>query len=229
MARLGCPRSPDRPALHYVLFSLPTFTSRRMSARSHHAASAKGSLHSPLAIMAQAILAILLASAIAATSLAACQQRRKPWPVFGAMDLGIPDDRKRTGCEQATQIVVALFADIAELVLASTRVLPGHEPDTRPKSLKSGSKRSATLATRAAANAGPTDIIEPLADFARSVPGVDHTVELQNILLKDPQLGTERRETRARKGTRLSFGSATTPSSSSTPRRPSGATIPNSA
>jgi hypothetical protein len=27
-------RSPDRPALHYVLLALPTFTSRRMSARS---------------------------------------------------------------------------------------------------------------------------------------------------------------------------------------------------
>ena len=31
MARVGCPRSPDRPALHYVLFALPTFTSRRRS------------------------------------------------------------------------------------------------------------------------------------------------------------------------------------------------------
>ena len=27
----GLSRSPDRPALHYVLFALPTFTSRRMS------------------------------------------------------------------------------------------------------------------------------------------------------------------------------------------------------
>ena len=60
------------------------------------------------------------------------------------------------------------------------------------------------------------------------MPGVDHTVELQNLLLKDPQLGTERRETRARKGTRLSFGSATIPSSCSTPWRPTGATMPNS-
>jgi len=30
------------------------------------------------------------------------------------------------------------------------------------------------------------------------VPGVDHPVELENLLLKDPQLGTERRKTRAR-------------------------------
>jgi hypothetical protein len=28
---IGLSRSPDRPALHYVLFALPTFTSRRMT------------------------------------------------------------------------------------------------------------------------------------------------------------------------------------------------------
>src|SRR3982074_2009084 len=57
-------------ALHYVLFALPTFTSRRMSARRDlvYAASATGCLYrSPLAIMAQAIRAILLASAVTAT------------------------------------------------------------------------------------------------------------------------------------------------------------------
>src|SRR5947207_8098912 len=30
MAQVGCPERQDRPALHYVLFALPTFTSRRM-------------------------------------------------------------------------------------------------------------------------------------------------------------------------------------------------------
>src|SRR6516165_6380980 len=57
------------------------------------------------------------------------QQCGEPRPVFGAMDLGIPDHRKRTGCEQTAQVAITLFADIAELVLAPTRVLPGHEPD----------------------------------------------------------------------------------------------------
>jgi hypothetical protein len=57
------------------------------------------------------------------------QQRCKPTPVFGAMDLGIADHRKCTRFEQASQIAVALFADTAELVLAPPRVLPGHEPD----------------------------------------------------------------------------------------------------
>src|SRR5438034_162339 len=44
LALVGCPDRRDRPALHYVLFALPTFTSRPISARSFHAASATGSL-----------------------------------------------------------------------------------------------------------------------------------------------------------------------------------------
>jgi hypothetical protein len=39
--------------------------------------------------------------------------------MLGAVDLGIANDGKRPGHEQATQIAVALFADIAEPVLAS--------------------------------------------------------------------------------------------------------------
>jgi len=35
MALVGCPDRRNRPALHYVLFALPTFTSRRMLARPH--------------------------------------------------------------------------------------------------------------------------------------------------------------------------------------------------
>src|SRR6202166_2210886 len=73
-------------------------------------ASATGSLYrSPLAIMAQTIRAILLASAMAATLVG----RRA----------SIPDDGECAGYEQAAQIAVTLFAYIAEPVLASTRVL----------------------------------------------------------------------------------------------------------
>jgi hypothetical protein len=43
--------------------------------------------------------------------------------MFGAMDLGVTDDSKRAGHEQAAKIAVTLFAYIAEPVLASTRVL----------------------------------------------------------------------------------------------------------
>ena len=57
------------------------------------------------------------------------QQGREPGPMFGAMDLGVADDRKRAGHEQAAQIAVTLLAYIAEPVLASTRVLLRHNTD----------------------------------------------------------------------------------------------------
>src|SRR5258705_2144408 len=57
------------------------------------------------------------------------QQCREPGPMFGAMDLGVTDDRERASHEQAAQIAVTLFADIAEPVLASTRVLLRHDTD----------------------------------------------------------------------------------------------------
>src|ERR1700724_3711150 len=58
-----------------------------------------------------------------------CQQGRKPGPMFGAMDLGVTDDRKRAGHKQAAQIAVTLLAYIAEPVLASARVLFRHNTD----------------------------------------------------------------------------------------------------
>src|ERR1039458_8482343 len=57
------------------------------------------------------------------------QQCREPWPMFGAMDLGIADDGKCAGHEQAAQIAVALLTDTAEPVLAPARMLLRHEPD----------------------------------------------------------------------------------------------------
>src|SRR6476661_8420103 len=54
------------------------------------------------------------------------QQRRKPGPVFGAMDLGVANDRKRASHEQAAQIAVTLLTYIAEPVLASAGVLFRH-------------------------------------------------------------------------------------------------------
>jgi hypothetical protein len=109
-----------------VLFAPPNFHITPVTWRDLvYRASATGSLYrSPLAIMAQTIRAILLASAIAATlvgrlaSKAASQGRwLVPW-IFG-----VTDDRKRAGHKQAAQIAVTLLAYIAEPVLASTGVL----------------------------------------------------------------------------------------------------------
>src|SRR5579863_2456785 len=47
------------------------------------------------------------------------QQRGEPRPMLDAMDVGTADDRQRANREQAAQIAIAAFADIAEPVLAS--------------------------------------------------------------------------------------------------------------
>src|SRR6266700_8367587 len=57
-----------------------------------YAASATGSLYrSPLAIMAQTIRAILLASAIAATFVGRRANSREPRPMLSAVEFGIAD------------------------------------------------------------------------------------------------------------------------------------------
>jgi hypothetical protein len=58
-----------KEALHYVLFALPTFTSRRMSGAISFTPQTRRVACNPLplAIMAQAMRAILLASEMAAT------------------------------------------------------------------------------------------------------------------------------------------------------------------
>ena len=43
--------------------------------------------------------------------------------MLGAMDFGIADHRQRTGREQASQIAIASFADIAEPVLPPLELL----------------------------------------------------------------------------------------------------------
>src|SRR6516162_5731865 len=80
--------------------------------------------------MAQAILASLLASAMAATLVGrrannAVSQGRCP----GAMDLGIADHGERASREQAAQIAIALLADAAKLVFTPARVLLRHKPN----------------------------------------------------------------------------------------------------
>src|SRR5262245_6598545 len=121
--------------------------------------------------------------------------------MLGTMDLSVADDGERAGHEQAAQIAVSLFADTAELVLAPARVLLRHQPDpSREVSSRSESLRISDAGDQSGGKRR-TDtryLIEPLAGLARSVPGVDHTVELQDLCLEHPQLGAEHGETRAR-------------------------------
>src|SRR6266404_9739089 len=60
------------------------------------------------------------------------QQGCEPGPMFGAMDLGVTDDRERAGHEQAAQIAVTLFAYIAEP--GGPSALNAHEPPGFPSS-----------------------------------------------------------------------------------------------
>src|SRR5579863_10560420 len=77
--------------------------------------------------------------------------------MFGAMDFGIADNGERAGREQAAQIAIAAFADTAEPVLAALEFCFGTSPIQAEKSLPDRKAfGSATLATRAVANAGPT-------------------------------------------------------------------------
>src|SRR6516164_737014 len=141
----GLSLSPDRPALHYVLFVLPTFTSRRVSARSlprrgkcdgllvaftfgHH-----GPRH-PRNLVGEGDRSNL--------GWLARQQCGEPRPMFAATLLGIADDRQRAGHEQTAQISVALFAEAAEPFPTSARMLfryqadPGREIPPRSEGLR---------------------------------------------------------------------------------------------
>src|SRR5271163_839736 len=78
-------------------------------------------------MIAHAILAILLASAMAATFVGRRASNAVSHGRCLVPDLGIADDGKRTGYEQAAQIAVTLLADAAEPVLAPARVLLRHK------------------------------------------------------------------------------------------------------
>jgi len=85
------------------------------------------------------------------------QQRCKPRPMLGIVELRIADHTERTGCEQAARITIALFADAAELVFAPLEFCFGTSPIQAEKSRPDrNALGSATLATRAVASAGPT-------------------------------------------------------------------------
>ena len=120
--------------------------------------------------------------------------------MFGAMDLGVTDDRKRAGHKQAAQIAVTLFADIAEPVLASARILLRH--DTDPGSEVAARSEGLWISNSSDHSSGQhrTDagsFIEPHAHLVGKVPGPDQPVELQYLLLDPVQLRAECRETRS--------------------------------
>src|SRR5918994_4926402 len=120
--------------------------------------------------------------------------------MLGAMELGIANDGERAVHEQAAQIAVTLFADTAEPVLATARVLLRHEPDPGREIAPRSERLWISDASDQSGGQRRTDagnVIKPLARLVGPVPGDDHTVELQDLRLKRPQLSAERGETRA--------------------------------
>src|SRR5258705_7574913 len=77
----------------------------------------------------------------------------------------------------------------------------------------------------------PGNVMKALARLVGPVPGHDHPIKLQDLLLEAKQLSAERGKARAGnlRHPSVALGSATTCSSSVTPLRPTGAIMPNSA
>src|SRR5277367_4057430 len=94
------------------------------------------------------------------------QQRRKPGPMLGAMDLRIADHGERTRREQAAQVTIALLADAAKLVFAAARALPRNEPDpgreVTPRSEHLGVSNACDQ-SRGQRRTDAGDSVEPLA------------------------------------------------------------------
>ena len=84
------------------------------------------------------------------------------------MDFGIADDGERTSREQAAQIAIAAFADIAEPVLASTHSASAQSPiqaeKSRPDRKTFG---SATPATEGSPRPDPRQVYRRAAGLPR--------------------------------------------------------------
>src|SRR5260370_24690568 len=120
--------------------------------------------------------------------------------MLGAVDLGVADDGECTGHEQAAQIAVPLFADAAEPVLAPTRVLLRNE--TNPgREVTSRSEGPGVSNTRGQSGrqyrTDPGNVMKALARLVGPVPGHDHPIKLQDLLLEAEQLSAERGKARA--------------------------------
>src|SRR6266436_5768112 len=115
--------------------------------------------------------------------------------MLGTVELRIADHGERTGCEQAAQITIALFADAAELVFAPARVLLRHEPDPG-REIPSRSKclgiTNARDQSSRKCRADTRDGVKSLARLIRSVPSHDATIEGEDLGFQGQQLSAKR-------------------------------------
>src|SRR2546422_183313 len=160
------------------------------------------------------------------------QQCREPRPMLSAVEFGIADH-----CQRAVNRL-RRYRSPRLLMLPSFSLPPlefcfGTSPIQAEKSRPDRKAlASPTLATRAVANAGPT----PGISSSRLLVSLDRCqamIRRSNCRIWAFSIRNwaprAARHPRAISGTRLSLESATTSSSASTPLRPTGATMPNSA
>ena len=131
-------------------------------------------------MIAQAIRAISLASATAATFVGRRSIIRVMPSSLGAVLSCVANDRHGAGDEQPLQIAIALLGDTAEPFLAAGRVLLGHQTDPSGKiAPRAEGAPVADLRNQGRGddrtNAG--DLLEPSARFAGSVPSMDTHID----------------------------------------------------
>src|SRR5690348_5852068 len=117
------------------------------------------------------------------------------------MDLGIADHGQSACCKQAAQIAIASPGNVAELLLATARVLLGNQPDP-------GRKVPSRAESPWIGNAGhecggecrpdARYLIQPFACLIGAMPSHDAAVEFEDLPLQHPQLRTESGKTLAR-------------------------------
>src|SRR4029077_3515869 len=153
--------------------------------------------------MAQAMRAILLASAIAATlvgrranSLVSQGRCLAPW-IFAYRITASAPAVNRLRRDRSPRLVMLpslsspAFGQPAEPLLAAARILlrnqadPGRKVSSRSKSSRIGNARDQRRSQRRS-HAG--DLIKPFARLIGSMPGQDAPIELQDLCLEHPQL-----------------------------------------
>src|SRR5262245_57826475 len=93
-----------------------------------------------------------------------------------AVFLRIADDGHGTGNEKPPQVSIVLLGDAAELVLATGRVLPRHQPDPGSQATSRAERLPvANLGNKGSGDDRPDtrNLVEPPAWFTGAMPGQD--------------------------------------------------------
>src|SRR5882724_11894416 len=235
LAQVGCPASRLSTGLmHHRFVALPTSATQSLPALYLQAATTPGSRYrSPLAMIAQAIRAILLASATAATLVG---RRARSLMIHGRF---VPYRSAYRMTASAPTVSIERRYLLPCLVMPPSRSLPplefclGTNPIQAAKLRAEAKARgSGTVATRAVASSGPMPGISAsrrLMSLERWHAAIRRSMSRILLLTSISCSATATRQSRASAGTRSSSRFDRTANSWSSPRRPIGATMPNSA